>query len=381
MGAKIIASKTWAPGDIDKICKIWDTSTADVESRQRNSVMALKVAAGMLQHLLANTCRVIFRQFIQFAHRETTIGGQLFLWRYMDDVKNGRNQRWRVFSVPRTAGTGDSYAERTGDSSTQTSKTQLVNASPAFPDDVQLDTLDYARGDMADAMVNDGIDCVANYSIIDLVVQDKAIPALDVSHHTYAPEITTAPHHPVLANMLEDLRAAFHELRSKNLPIVFCWSAKGGSGGWNKPASSDTTALVATTTTLTNLFDSTSTLKTVNTRGFTPHVYFAGRGDRTKDDGKKVAVKLCIYAEAPNSTGTFSAIGPDHVAGNTVNITVTGGAATAWYDSGTNLYLNSTADITDVSSARNKVDVLGQVATGGDKLYVWNVCGIAVWAL
>lgn len=368
-------NKTWVPLDIDLICRSFEQAKDLTFPRQKTAFRAVRALERAINHLCATAgSRIIFQQAISFTPRETASRDPLNIWRYPDLVKNNRTQNWRIAMVPRTSGTGDSYAQRQSDATAQTVKDSYVAASVTFPADVVDAGFVHQRGALTDANANDGVSTFNNASIVDICVQAGPLPSLDITIHDFA-IASGAVGYEVLQGALEQLRAAFFEVRAKYLPIVHQWSAIRGAAAWDTPATSTKAGLVATSTTFTNLLDNTSTTRTATSPGLLSEVVNMGIGNATKANGTKVPLLATFYAKLTTGTGTgeIRMIGPDHVASNQVDTTTIG--AEAWYDSptgaGAKLYLNSTVDITDVASERNKIDLLGRCTDGGAEMHVW----------
>jgi hypothetical protein len=377
---QIPASAQWAPIDIDLLCRVWEADKDGTDRRQRNNSLVLRACAGQLRHLQATARRVLMRQWCKFDQRQTVGADPLHQWRYSDDVKNSQTQRWRIAGIPRSSGSGDAYGQRESDTGSQSKLLTGSVGSPAFPDDVFYDELIYERGAESDAAATEGFSTFNNYAIMDLLVQSEPLSFLDTATHDYVVADSAMPNSPCLANVYESLRAAFHELRSKNLPIVANWAAQGGAAGWTQPASSDLKGLVMTSTSWTNVFDGTSTSRTATSRGFPPLAYLMGRGVRTKDWGKKVAVQMSFLAEAVTQDGSLRTLGPDFISPNQhTALTWTAGAGASWKDAVDYVYLDSSIDISDTTTARNKLDVQSQLVSGGT-LYIYGVRGWVVWA-
>lgn len=374
------ASRFWMPVDIDSICKPWEVDKFGTYFRQKNAARAVRALANTINHLcLTAGAHVIFQQAVEMGARATAGADPLFVWRYNDRVKNATTQAWRMIMVPRTAGTGSAYAQRQGDTTKKTVQSAYVAPSATWPGDIYLDGFDL-NPTITDALRNEGISTFNNAQILDVCIQDEPVPSLDIAIHDYCQPGGAVMGYPVIANMIEQMRSAFANVRAKYLPVIASWSAARGSGGWASPASSDTTGLVATSTTLTNLLDGTSTTRTADTRGWTAELSRCGRGPISATDGTKVPTLWSVYADYVGgvSTGTVRIIGPDHVATNWQDIASIATGGPAWYDlsTATSVYGNSGVDVTSVATARNKFDVHGQLGNAGDtKLLVYAVDG------
>ena len=381
MGRKVKAPRDWSALDVDDLTRLWrQTSVGGVQVRQKNRSEVVNTIATAVAHLLANTPRVMFGMAHQFATRTTSGADPIHTWTHYDGVNNDRTWTYRILAVPRSSGSNDAYAQRESDTGVQTAKSAGSVTSPDLSH-VHLLEMQYERGAEADAVITEGLSTFNNFSFIDVRVQADPLPHLDLALHTAPVTDGAAPSFPVLANICEGLRSALHELISTALPVHFSWSAIGNSA---TPANTDATAIVTTATTLTNMIDGTSTSRTATSPGFSSHCQYGGRGPIGTANGTKIPVALGVYCDlnAPSTNpATIRFIGPDHVASNQQDLSITVAGTPGWFYSSSNLYLNSASATTDANTARNKIDPLAQVDTSGDTLYTYAMSGWEVWAL
>lgn len=367
------ASRFWMPVDIDSICKPWEVDKFGTYFRQKNAARAVRALANTINHLcLTAGAHVIFQQAIEMGARATGGLDPLFIWRYNDRVKNATTQAWRMIMVPRTAGTGSAYAQRQGDTTKKTVQSAYVAPSATWPGDIYLDGFDF-NPTITDALRNEGISTFNNAQILDVCIQDEPVPSLDIAIHDYCQPGGAVMGYPVIANMVEQMRSAFANVRAKYLPVIASWSAAGGGAG---------TGLSATTTTYTNLLDGTSTTRTANTRGFTAELSRCGRGPIAAADGTKVPTLWSVYADYTGAgSGLVLIVGPTHIASNWGSIT--GITSAGWYDlsPATSVYGNSLVDVTDVSTTRNKFDIWGRTSVSEESLTVYAIDGRAMLEL
>jgi hypothetical protein len=298
-----------------------------------------------------------------------------------DRVENARNYDVRFLIVPRTTGTGDSYAKKEG-STEQTSLYNWVKPTALnLAGDVRYTDYQVARGAAARAEVEEGITTVNNFTVVDVAIVDESLNSLDTTLHDYADPSIGKTGQPILADALEGMRDVFHDQRKYNLPMGFCWAAQGES---STPGSTNATAIVVTSASYVNMIDTSVTSRTATSPGNLCPAYLAGQGppdnQRGTDlNGESVALHCRVLGIPDGSNDcNIKFIGPTHVASNEVEITMTAGGILAWYGQsggGSSIKLNTQSnDISDTTTARNKVDV--HVKTAGGTAYIY---GIATW--
>jgi len=379
MGSKIKADKYWQAIDIDETCRLFETTPEGTEVRQRNTAEAVRAIVGPLNHCLANTARVIARQSIPYVYRPTDNPNPACRWAFDDRITNARDQQWRLASYPRSSGSGAGFAYREGDSSTRTQEDYTNITGASFPEDVSLATIDYERGDKSDTTAPEGLSLNLQFPYIDFVVQEQPIAKFDTDLHDYAIGKAVAGQ-SVIETTVERMVEAFNGIRQNYHPTFFSWLALGTAAGWATPGASNENGIRVTATSLTNVFDGSSTSRTATTEGLTCHAaYMAGRGAESQTDGTKVACKCYAFIDPGTSNCSVRFEGPNHVASNFVDLTAPGGTGPLWYSD--TLYLNSSVEDDTLTLAGNKIDVYASVASGGDTAYIYALIGIGVYNL
>lgn len=372
---RITAARTWTPIDIDGICRNYSLDKNGVAFRYKATAAAVEALVTGINHLLAyNNARISFQQCCDFETRQVSGVDPLYQWTLNEQNENGRVQHWRMVIASRSSGTGNAYAHRYGYTSVRTPYQNYTAYTPQFPADCRHTMLEFVRGG-ARGLISDALTTVNGYSIIDVCVQDEPTPTLDITIDDVALGGAVSGQE-IVANVIEDLRQAFYAVRANYLPVLFSWSAQGATGS---PASPSAIGCVSGSATFTNVLDNASATRTADSPGIMCNALRAGRGDPSKTDGTKVPVALAILARistSPSGTGEYRIIGPDHVASNQVDITGISATTATWYTSGSDrLYMNSTVGVDDVTTARNKIDVLGRVTNAADDVYCYAIRG------
>lgn len=362
----------WTPGEVIDLVKVWATNKAGAEYRQLTTAAVMGSLISLINHLAGRHPRILFTQTARNGIADTSGQVPLYIWGYVDDVTNGRDWQYRINHLPRSSGSGDAYAWRYLDATTLGSKYSTNHPSPSFPEDVETQMFNYERGAAAGTAVTEGLNTANGYTALDVCVQDLCVGLLFKGTHTLAHGFASEGR-PVLAGLLEQLRSAFHELRTTNLPFAFQWSAQDiGS----TPAATGPLGIKITTTTATNVIDGSSTSRTATTPGVSAHVYRGGRGAEGTTNGNRIPVTPRVYGSVTGGGGDclVSFTGPL----NSVDVRITNGGGLAWYAASSNLYLNAAAEYDDTTTARNKIDIMGEV-TSGDTGSVFAITGPIGW--
>lgn len=377
MAANIPSQYQWTPVDVEYGCRNWTPDLDGTERRLWNSAAAINGLVGVGNHLLGRSPRTSFCQYWPVGKCDTSGLNPLHRWRYNDNLDNGRTVVYRIIALTRATGAGDAKAYRTGDSATATPAANGTDLNAAFPSHVFYHEIRYSRGNPNNAEIAEGLSTQNGYTVLDVVAQDEELGFLDPNYHLFMGGRATSGD-PVVANLLENIRTNFHEHRRTCLPIVGSWAAVGTT---TKPgaAPGDHTGLRIDSTSFVNVFDQTVTARTAYSEGISAHRQWAGVGAEDEDYGKRVKIVCAVYAEKDSAdAGVVRFIGPDHVASNSVDITVTGDAAAGWFGGSTNyVYLNPAAANTLETTARNKIDIHAKCTSAG-QLYIW---GIRLWEM
>jgi len=268
------------------------------------------------------------------------------------------------------------YAFRSAGALTeQTATHNTVVAAQEMPDDCFVGGYPVARGNESQTEDDDSVGVSDGYQVLDFLVQDDLLEYLDTSLHCYADPKLAKAGMPVLADLMEQVRATIHKARQYNLGMAFCWSALG-TGAY--PGSTNQYGVVVTSATDVNIIDQLVTARTETTPGIIVPAYLKGRGTTAKAAGQTVRVDVRVLARSvTEGTGSVTFEGPN----GSATVTVAPGGALAWYGGGEtpiHIDLSSTsADHTDVTSARNKIDIFARVTSG--TLYIYGLAGWYVY--
>jgi hypothetical protein len=338
----------------------------------------VQAVIGALNRALAHMPRVWYSQAWPTSDAETAGSDPLVQWQAYDGVTNARSYRVRILAVPRTAGAGDCYAARSGGLATQA--TDLRNYSKVAVDefeDLIVAEFTVARGAVTSAVITEGLSTFNGYTILGIVVQDDDLVTLDTSIHDAVDPGLAKTGGKVLADVLSDCRTAFHALRRYNLPYCTQWAGYRVGGAFQTPVGTNPSAIVVASATQVNVIDQTVVARSATSPGVSCHVQYMGWGEEDETAGQRIKVECRVLAQCTGGAGANGIVrfeGPL----NSVDVTVTHGAATAWYTSAPNyLYLDSTVADTDATAARNKIDIFGLIpGIAGEILYIY---GLPSW--
>lgn len=361
----------WSYVDGHKVAKNWTQDADGTHREMGNKAAAVAQLAQAVNHLLARCPRVVFTKMQQWGDVATGTKDPLYSWVYPDRIDNGRTFKMHIISAPAIAATAANYyAERQGTIQGESTSWHDINvASVNACYDHFYDVIESAeRGAVTDADATDGLTIYNDYRVYDVAVQYDAIDVLKDGTHTYANPNLAKKTKAVLADAIEDVRAKFHEARSTQLPVVFSWTATDYNASLNPPGG--VTAIAVNSATPVNLFDQTVTSRNEITPGACFSAYCAGVGPESQDYGKRVPITLRVCARS-DADVNITFVGPEHVAGNEVNIQITGGVAAQWYgDDNYFVYGNPLDDDTWTNVDRNKIDFYcAGVASGNVFVY------------
>jgi hypothetical protein len=394
---KIPAPGFWQDLDVDAICRNWRQNADGTNVRMVNRARALAMLTNAVNNLAGYSPRVMFRQTFGSSGYSAGSSEPLYRWKYDDLVDNGRDQRWQILTEPRTSGSGDSYAQKepeAAEATGTTPKTQSVLgvSDVVWPQTNYVTSLDHNRGDATDVETVEtgtGLDVFNGFKVLDIVAQDRPLSAFDSvsGKHIFSGGQNVRPGDDVLENVIDDIRAKLHTLRTTNLPIVLCWGAYASADSFAVTVSDPAPGAagngrgiwVADTTPFVNLLDFTtaSVPRTATSPGVNCPMRYAGRGTTTEDWGKQVTVQLRAYAKTTGTgEGYIKFVGPTGFASNNTTITLAAASGLAWYGSSSNkIYLDSTAADTDTGTTRNKIDIQGATEDQGTDLEIYGLVG------
>lgn len=363
----------------DTLARIYAQGATGTEARMTNAGDALRQLAHLANYILARCPRINAAQSIQGSLADAVGASRdpQWLFRINDRSGNGRRRSLRVLSLRRTAAPGAGGTEEaymygdttvtTGDLLTGTT----VAGAQTYPTDLQISSLTYLRGDRANALESHGLTTIAGFTLCGLVVQDDPIDLIDTDTHDYAPVQGFQAGDKCTALYVERLRAAVQTARENYLPVLAFWSANDALGG-NQPSGSDATGFEVTATTLTNIFDGSSTTRTATTPGISCHVQHAGHGPPSLTSGRRVKVAWSVLAATDDGSDAVVQVEGSATHSSNTDSVVVSGATPTWYDGSSGVLLDSATGDAATTTARNKIDILGNVNTGGSLwIYGW----------
>jgi hypothetical protein len=373
--------KTSVGLDIASICKPWTTTLNNGDdARMMNRAQALVRLAQMLNHCLGRYPRVMFAQNMKQSEADSTGADPVYEWYYDDQVNNGRSSTISIVGFPRTAGAGNAYAARYGGGATErTSYTTQTVAAVTLYTDTRGDSYAVARGAAAASEINEAVSTFNGYTITGLSVQDDDVgSSLDTSIHDYVVPEDAKKGAEVLDDLMEQIRAKLYALQTSNLSKIISWSAQRLAAGWQTPSTNTSVAggIATNSATYVNVIDQSITARTATSPGLTGHVRNRGWGANDETNGTYVKVMVRVHGKTTGAGGLHGKVkfeGPI----DSAEVTITNGAAQTWWGTGY-IHLDSTKADTDVTAARNKIDVFAKIDVGVTNEVVY-IYGLSAW--
>lgn len=304
-----------------------------------------------------------------------TSGQPFFKFKYPNLSKNVWGLRFKVLFLPAASENGSAYVERYNDSDTATAGqiyTGVDGAGYTFPEGLKYVEFEYDKtGFTAGTSEEDGLSTYGDIRVIDFVVEEIPPSAGDTDSHDVIEPLPIYAGSEITTKHLGDIQSVQHEVRSTNLGIIACYSSRATSGTWQTPGSSDETALVTTSTSFVNIFDSSVTSRTATSQGVLSNARYRGVGLDGTTQGRKVFVRGEVLAYCTTNDGEVKIIGPDHVGSNDDTVTITSGGSASWYSFSTGILLDAESSYTsDTTTGRNKIDIHFRM-TGAGTLYLY----------
>jgi hypothetical protein len=369
---KISVVDYWVTGgglDLSAQCRNWTQDKTGAQRRMGNRATALDSLGWAINHLAAKQARPIAGQPQTEGRVGTDGASTLYHWSQLYTAPNAINRVVRAVCLPRRSGTGDATMSASGGAASGNYNTTI--ASPSWPEDLFLATMT----DDDDAPDNDHSEetlTTANgFTIVDFVIQDRELDVLDTAVHEVARRNLAIAGQDLLADQFEELRGAFHEIRTRNMGVEICWLAQGTSTGWagtaDLPSGGDHRGIWVTSTSYVNLLDQAVTSRTATSRGVSCSGYACGMGPNDY-----VWLRCSAFGLASAAGAYVKFIGPARSGANECEIEIPTGTP-AWADVDAACVLNTTVGDDDTTTARNKVDIHGKVASEGDNLIVYGL--------
>lgn len=368
MSIKIATPHQFFESDVGFMARNFVQHEDGTESRMGNKGGALWHMAHQMNHLLGRHPRPVFSKAWPQGSMYAFSKDPIARWRYYDSTENGFNSTMHVVGMPRQNEETDCYAGQWSGSDIyvagQVGNTHNKAAGAVtFFTDAFYTQVDIYRGVSNKVQIEDGMTTLGGMGVLSINVQERELPFLDTSDHRYASTDLAGFGKLITTEAPESLRATMHAIRTTMLPVVGSWASIGDDA---RPASSSAFGIVVSGAGFVNLLDQTHSSRSATSPGHNTNMQYAGWG--LDDD---IPVVCQVLAEATTNDGTVRFEGPDHIASNTTDITVTGGGGLAWYGDSTNtIQLNARADPSDLTTTeQNKIDPLAEVNSGGT-LYI-----------
>lgn len=357
------------------IARNWTVDRAGTSRAQLAMSSSMTSLAWAINHLCCRQPRVVFCQAQPYGYTSTAIpwgtlqtagAAPLYSWQYPDIVQNATERAARILACPTLATTSQCYVG--WDSQTSAKINARHHDIDYKPSDMYLVELTKSGRTPSGATASDQVNTYNGFTIADIVVQDNAIATVDSTKHVYVSAAPARPGQPIMAGTgidgLEGMRAAFHEIRTTNLPIDIQWAALAGAAGYQTPAASNEHGIVVTSTAYVNVIDQTATtLRDADTPGVPLWGQYCGVGSQVPTSGQSAKLKCGVYAMSSGG-GTVKFIGPNHVSDNYQEIAVTSTATPLWLYAPSVVNINTTIADTDTTAARNKIDIQAKAVTG-----------------
>jgi hypothetical protein len=346
----------------------------------RSKVWQIEAAA--LNHLEGRTPRMLFAQAWDEASITSCNSSPTMTARWIDNVVNARDREYRVLALPY-----DLPGESAGDGNARVIYTNAVGSTnavfteeegtPAFCEDVVYRTFSTARGGASNAVVTEMISTSNGLPLVDFCCQEKQVNTLDSAlDHDFVYAYGASPGAAIVTGLLEDLRAKFHRLRMGQNRLAFCFLGLA-SGNAYGTISTGVGGFCTTSPTYANMLDATVTTRTADSPGVMVPGYASGLG---LSNSSGVQIYMLAAIGATSGDGILKVIGPDHVAGNDAEIVVDTTAPT-WYASGPVQLNTESAEATDATTARNKLDfhfLAAEIGENPAALYVYALLGFTL---
>ncbi len=384
MGDKFKSAFRVKEMDLSASAKSFIADRNNVQTRVGNSRYPLEQLTQAVNNLEARQPRMLFSQSVSHHYSYWGYADPLLEWQFQDYNYNGRTIRYDIIASTNDDDyTSDHYAWK---SSWDNSDYQTHGCSDTWgPPWLHL-SFTYDRGDMTNTVITDGIsqqvgDYATNLKIWDISVQEEPIEYLDSEEHRACIPYNNRSGEQANEDDIERLRKRFHEIRSQNLPQVLSWSAQTEEEGETSGSTHcHSWGIHIASTSNKNIWDGTSATRTATTPGSMFFGYNAGIGNEANNRNIHCVVAAKIRynpdSEPLSPAGYVTFEGPDHVAGNTCELTTTsedwewvGGTSSDF------IYLNSASEFDDTSTEMNKIDIFGRATTDT----FLQIAGVCAW--
>ncbi len=355
-----------------------------------NRAAALHALADGVNHCSAFMPKVHASMAYPFEHRSDQSpvidNDPCYRWLVNDYIDNGRIRRTRTLHIPRESdpnATSDAYFERLDDSlandtTVQSGKYQYAAPTTTTIGDVLEDEALYFRAAAPDALNDEGLATMNGYQVMSMCVQDDWLYRLESSSHEFVEHRPKAGS-PVLAEVLEKVRAKLHHLRTYQMPVVACWLAYAVDDVWATTAitagTGGPTGVRTQSTTYVNMFDQAQTAWAATDPGFWVHGRYKGIGE----ENVRVRCEALMETDATSGAGgaQLRFDGPTAIASNTAEISIVDTDGLDWHGTASDVVHLDPTVANNVSSTSSPLIIpFIKTASGPTNLYVY---GILCW--
>jgi hypothetical protein len=366
--------------DVSKLASIFYTDGDGGVHRRGNRSEGLKLLVDATNYFLARCPRPIFQDCWPLGDASASAKTWFMVWKYRHSIPNTQRQCVHLIATkPVGAITANCHVEAfyiAGSITAANSPIHNENVATqnsfwdVFEDYVILNIGQPINADTTGVMAT-----VGEYTILATTIFDFPKDQLDTAIDTYCNPYFVGHGKEILDDVLENVRCLSHHMRSENLPTVISWSAQGFGQKPNAPGNVE--CITVDSANYVNLFDQSVFDRTAASPGWSVDMQYAGIGCENESYGKKIAVRPRVWAEADDQDANVKFIGPEHVPGNEVTIFINSAEGAGYFEGAPGseyVFLNPTVNWADDSLNVNKIDVQGQVTSGGT-LYVYNLIG------
>ncbi len=368
-----VPKPAWADLDFSAKVKTWQQNRAATQVASGNSKLPIESLRQSVNHLAAYHPAMLFTHSPAIDYSYFGSADPLLQWQSYDYQANNRD--FTINMIFWSSGNDDAYFYREDDTNYRSgSCNENWHWTPQF---IQCQrnspTLDFTTEGLS--QVADG-----NIRLVDICVQENRRVSLDTDEDTCVSPSGHRDMSSIRATELEAIRSTFHDVRTRNMPMAICWSAQTDVE-CSETQASDYVGVAISETAPVNIWDLASTTRTATTPGSHATAYRSAVGNETNSTLAKVLCKARarVIDNSGDPEGYVRFIGPDHVADNFCDISVTD-TSFGWVGGGADdfIYLNSAVDYDYAGTEKNKIDIHGYV-TSTDVLQVVGVVGWRVY--
>lgn len=282
-----------------------------------------------------------------------------------DYTRNARSASVRVMTLKRsTNAEQNSFLEMSHNASEATPIHTDWTNDPRTCADTWCDSFRIDRGAEQNGFVGYGMNTYGGYRALDIVVQDTELAWIDANADVWDsvdPSKATSGRE-ILADLMGNMRAAFHRARMGNHGFQASWMGYGQENAWQDPPQTNECAIVATSNVFVNLINQSWTTRNSESPGIECVAYRRGRGHQSVAAGTVIPVSCSFLAESNAAAPAGNAVINVHGAVDTAAVNIPANVL-QWYT--VNVSLNTALDPINAENGVNKLDVYGKVANSG----------------